>query len=565
MFKIESLRFFNKENEYQEYKFSTQHAFVYGPNTVGKTAFTYLINYALGSSESLFYQGLDNINSVEVHLTNNLTTIWLRRKISGEFYYRRTEDSGFSIISAETYKECICLMLSPNLNTNFTQVYRKVFDEIPTFRSFNFINFLEEKGLGDLSFVFTKAREMKHQIRIQNIMKFFFNYSNIEKIYENKLLLEEREKELNTLTEDYNECERSVRQLRKLFGELNLKYTEDLEKNYTVFSEFKATYARNAKSRSKDIVFLSKASFSLAEEMKLHSFMQSQSENMIGRKERINRLLAILKSVIEESPDYERYVDFIIETVNEIKDEKVILSLTDYNKAVKGIQKEKDKIDQQLKILRSQASEILYEDAVKKIGLIEHIFSILKRNFDVKRLDVLRKETMRLKQEIKELESSFDKKQVNKFSAYLTKLYLESDLTVKHLDEDRQRAGFTIKFDPFRLHLSAYQNSENGLEEYVPGSMARQTHIQILTYMSMFNFLRNNFKNFIYMPLLVLDSANQPMGTEVFQNIYPSIIDLAEEIGVQTIFLSKDLIDGISPDSIIDISNGLNRFHEKSR
>jgi hypothetical protein len=73
--------------------------------------------------------------------------------------------------------------------------------------------------------------------------------------------------------------------------------------------------------------------------------------------------------------------------------------------------------------------------------------------------------------------------------------------------------------------------------------------------------LNNNFNGFIYMPLLVIDSANQPMGVDSFEKVYPVLIKMAEEVGIQTIFMSKDMIGGIKDDDFIDISEGLNRFH----
>ena len=562
MFKLESLLFNNRDDS-QKYQFS-KHTFIYGMNTVGKTALTKAIDYVLGSSENLTYQGLDNIDSIEAYLTNNLTALWVKRTISGEYFYRRTEDSAYSEISADTYKDNICLMLTPNPNNHFVQVYSKVFDENPTFRSFNFLNYMEEKGLGDLSVVFTKARELKYQIRVSNIMDFFFNYNNIEQIYEKELLLEQREKELDELTKDYQEYERSLLQIQKLFRELQLKYTGNYEKDYSTFKKFQTSYTRTAQTKSKDLVYLSKASFSLAEEIKLYSFIQSQANNMVERKERIKRLLAILNSIVEGNHDYKQYIDFITKTVEEIQEENIILSLTDYQKAIRGIQTEKGKIDQQIMMLKGQASEITYEDAVKKIGLIEHIFSILNRNVDYTRLDSLRGETSKLKREIKELKSAFDKKEISAFNNRLTNLYLKSDLKVKHLIEDLHDTDFTLEFDPFRLCLFASHKTEEGVERFIPGSMARQTHLQMLIYLCMFDYLKRDFQDFIYMPLLIIDSANQPMGIEIFREVYPTIVNLAEEIGIQTIFLSKDHLDGISDQDFIDISSGLNKFHKQS-
>ena len=83
----------------------------------------------------------------------------------------------------------------------------------------------------------------------------------------------------------------------------------------------------------------------------------------------------------------------------------------------------------------------------------------------------------------------------------------------------------------------------------------------MMVYLTMFEYLNKNFKGFTYMPLLVIDSANQPMGVDSFEKVYPVLIEMAEELGIQTIFMSKDLISGIDDEDFIDISNGLNKFH----
>ena len=79
----------------------------------------------------------------------------------------------------------------------------------------------------------------------------------------------------------------------------------------------------------------------------------------------------------------------------------------------------------------------------------------------------------------------------------------------------------------------------------------------------MFEYLKDNFPDFIYLPILIIDSANQPMDIEIFKEVYPTITQLADSIGIQTIFMSKDRLDSVSADDFIDISTGLNKFHKK--
>lgn len=562
MFKLEFITF-NHNEDSQTYRFST-HAFVYGLNTVGKTALTKAVDFVLGSSEGLTYQGLDNIDSIEAFITNEKTSLWIKRTTGGNFFYKRTVESQYSEVSHEVYKDNICLMVSDDSNTHLLDVYSKVFDEKPSFRSFNFLNYIEEKGLGDLSVVFTKARELKHQIRIRNIMDFFFNYENVEQIYEKELRLEQAEKELSELVKDYQEYNRSIFQAKKLFEDLQLPYTGDFVKDNKTFSDFKTAYIRVAKSNSKDLVYLTKASFSLAEEIKLYTFMKSQSINMIDRKERTKRLLSILSSVINEYPEYERYTKSIETIIKEIGDENIILSLTDYTKAIKDIEIEKRKIDNQINQLRNQASELTYEGAMKKVGLLEHIFLIISRGFDVEHFQHLESEAAQLKKEIKELKSSFNQDKIKKFNKNLTDLYLNSGLDIKHLSEDLQENEFSLEFDPFKLCLFATHKEDGQVQRFMPGSMTRQTHLQMLTYLCMFGHLNENFSNFIYLPLLIIDSANQPMGLEIFEKVYPTITSVADQYGVQTIFMSKDRPECIYDEDLIDISSGLNKFHQKS-
>lgn len=144
-------------------------------------------------------------------------------------------------------------------------------------------------------------------------------------------------------------------------------------------------------------------------------------------------------------------------------------------------------------------------------------------------------------------------------------MYLGNKLDIKHIIEDANETNFSLEFDPFRLCLFAKHQKGEYIRQYMPGSMARQTHLQLLVYLNMFAYLQEKFKGFVYAPILIIDSANQPMGVDSFQKVYPVLINLADQVGIQTIFLSKDLIDSVNSDDLIDISAGLNKFHKQTR
>lgn len=562
MFKIESITF-NHGTETQEYKF-TENTFIYGQNTVGKTALTKAIDFVLGSSEGLHYQGLDNIDSVEALLTNGNTNLWVKRSIVDEFFYRRTIDSEYTAVGADTFKNNICLILNENPNNRFLEIYEKVFDEKATFRSFSFLNFLEEKGLGDLSVVFTRAKELKHQIRIRNIMNFFFNFENIEQIYQIRLDLEQSEVEFSELNRTYTDYQSSVVTIKRLFSELQIRHTGDIVKDAESFKKFKVSFERNRTTSTPDLVYLTKASFSLAEEIKLYTYMQNQAKNMGERKTHTARLLSILNAIVEGNPEYSSYSSTISEMIQNIEDEKVILALSDYHASIKQIQLEKQKIDEQILRIRAQSSELDYDVALKKIGQLESCFSVVEKQIDIRRFRYLEDHIKELKSELKSLQSSFNKTNIRQFNSDLTGMYLFDNLHVKHVDEDRAEPDFSVDFDPFRLFLLTSRTNNNTQEYYLPGSMARQTHLQVMTYLCMFEYLKKHFSGFIYMPVLIIDSANQPMGIEIFKKVYPIIIECAQRIGMQTIFLSKDIVDGVEPTDFIDISEGLNKFHKQN-
>ena len=66
------------------------------------------------------------------------------------------------------------------------------------------------------------------------------------------------------------------------------------------------------------------------------------------------------------------------------------------------------------------------------------------------------------------------------------------------------------------------------------------------------------------LPAHLHKSAKGPVSYTHLDVYKRQITQLADSIGVQTIFMSKDRLDNIPEDDFIDISAGLNKFHKKS-
>ena len=61
-----------------------------------------------------------------------------------------------------------------------------------------------------------------------------------------------------------------------------------------------------------------------------------------------------------------------------------------------------------------------------------------------------------------------------------------------------------------------------------------------------------------------MDSPDQPMEPESFEEVYLTLVNAAKRMGVQTIFFSKVRPKVVDDKDLIDISSGLNPFHQKT-
>lgn len=169
-----------------------------------------------------------------------------------------------------------------------------------------------------------------------------------------------------------------------------------------------------------------------------------------------------------------------------------------------------------------------------------------------------------LKKEIKILKNSYSQKGINGFNDRLTKMYIGSSAkNISYLNDDRKDESFKLVFDPFSQVLVAKHKEGESIVSYTPGSMARHNHLQLLVYLCMMEYLHSNFSNFIYLPILIIDSADQPMEDEYFEELYPSFVQEAKKIGVQTIFLSKSRPNTVAENDLVDITEGLNPFLQR--
>ena len=202
---------------------------------------------------------------------------------------------------------------------------------------------------------------------------------------------------------------------------------------------------------------------------------------------------------------------------------------------------------------------------MKIIALIENCFKHIDSDINIEKIQALEGQIKSLKKEIRDLKDNYSKEAIDDFNIRLSEMYIQSDVkNVKYLNDDRAETNFRLKFDPFSQVLVAYHKDGDADVAYIPGSMARHNHLQLLVYLCMLEYLHVNFENFIYLPLLIMDSPDQSMEPESFEEVYPTLVKAANRIGVQTIFFSKVRPKAVDDKNLVDISDGLNPFHQKT-
>lgn len=571
MFKIQEISLWNG-SEHKDYFFN-ENVYIYGKNSVGKTALAKVIDHVLGDHRKLDYAGLDHLTEVGAKITNDKTKLWVKRSLQANtgFFYKRTQDSDYSEISGDTYRDIIQNIIHEKIDGHRLNVYRKVFGEDPSFRSFAFVNFIDEINQGNLFSVFTRGRDARNMFRIPSIMQFFFNYKNIEDLYEKTVRLEQVESEIEDAKTRTERFVHYTDVIRNNFSTLHLEFRDDYQQNYETFLKFKKNFKREKLNSTKDLTYLTKASFQLSEEIKKYRFMSGQAEKAILRKKRDSQLLAGLNVILKRNQEFEKYVTHIVNTITELDNEGVILTLSDYDASIADIEKQKARLDRQIEIIKSEAVDLDYDKTMEYIVLLEDAFRRIDKDIDVNKQVMLEEKKKKLKKEIKELREKTNDKDLSEFNQNLTAAYLDNDLVkVKYIQEDIDRNGFKLEFVPIKQQITVWHKEaypdKNGEEKVLlvsfdPGSLARHTHIQMLLYLLLHKFLSDKFGEMPILPLLVIDSADQTIQSEYFEIIYPKLVEYAKKIGIQLIFMSKELPDSVDRKDLIDLSDGLNPYH----
>ena len=185
MFKLESIKLNCVGGNHRFIPFDKNVSYIYAPNSKGKSLLCDCIDFALGASGNIFSKkGMENIEGIETVIETEYEKLYLLRSINpnGEqsYFFKKENSSEYIQINKDSYNEKITSML---LNGDDREVlaFKEVFDMQISHRAMMFFNFLDQKGMGNLKYIFTKAKSDKYWWYYKDIINYIFNNQNIKK------------------------------------------------------------------------------------------------------------------------------------------------------------------------------------------------------------------------------------------------------------------------------------------------------------------------------------------------------------------------------------------------
>ncbi|PEG78574.1 hypothetical protein, partial [Lactobacillus sp. UMNPBX17] len=119
--------------------------------------------------------------------------------------------------------------------------------------------------------------------------------------------------------------------------------------------------------------------------------------------------------------------------------------------------------------------------------ILEQILADFVDFTDSNRVLELEEKNKQIKKEIRDLQEHFDRESLDKFNQILLNMYFDEEVekNVNYVKEDREADGFAFSFNPLRQRLTVKRNDkvdpnqEKVQISFIPGSLARRTHMQI--------------------------------------------------------------------------------------
>lgn len=525
MFKINKLTMIGFNKKTYTYNFEEGINYLKGKNSSGKTEFYKFIDYMFGASFQIgnkpWYEG--TLKKGLMEFTYGKLTYRITRTMNMDNnYFSYSDEEDNESISLDEYKDKLEAVFAVDKDT--LRRLHDFSDEKLTYRTFTVFSFLGEIRQGILVDFFDKCDELKYSIKMISILNFIFN-QNPERLFILKKELEILKKEIRELEYVSNKNMLVRHKVNINLQKLNLGISfngnnkEIIQKK---IDEMKNMVDVKRPIVSKTISELEVVHSNLDEQIKVYENRKVEMKSFQQENENREKLLENLQNIIDVRDDFKYLVEPLISLVGELKNSisfnKYIIS----DETVQKLRKQRDKVKEEILINNNKFIKYQLQDKAKAIAIIEDCFTSDEENFDNDALDHKNKRVIEIREEIKYLSSTDDKKKIEKISEIVTSLYKSAVNVSDIVKQDFSDKTFNIKYlkrgNLLQTMIVKKGKDKTGKEADVDiiqptGSLARHTLIQLCGYLAFLELLIREGK-YPIIPILVLDHISKPFDTE---------------------------------------------------
>lgn len=565
MFKIKKIIL----NSVDIYEFKSDYTLVYGPNNVGKSVLVYVLDYMLGSSGEIRgkniwkMQGLDNVFSIEMVL--DLGRDLFLKRTPNELYYKYNESDDYILVDINGYKE----LLQSSLIDNYSMFdeYTQVVNEKLNYRGFSYLNIIDQYALGNVTNIFPESVDYRYVKRLRKQMLFLFDSLLLKELNKKEHEKQKIDNEISKLSTLVHKRDYILSSLNENINYLNIKNPDSIDEKRNAFNMFMKNIKDTTNNPiNKELVYLLNASNQLSSQLEIEKTFSKQKEMINTRNKKIDLLVNLLSNYIGDNENYSNYKSSINDLLVRNKTEVDILSLKDYSTSIDKIRKKKEEIDKEILLIKNSLKDKNSDDISRAIRLVEYYFDELMKIGNIPNYEELQIKSKALAEDISELKNKLGNSKSQMLNDYLTEKYINFDNSLSFVNDDKRINGFSLEFIPNKMSIIGKQikkkNEEEFIIDYMPGSKARQTCWQVLSYIGIHMYIHREFSNLPLMPILIIDGINEPFD-EKFQTAFNCLVNICIDNDIQLIATSTMKIH--DENKMLDISNGLNSAHKIER
>lgn len=577
MFKIEELCLINGKQAYS-YRFTNGINYFQGKNNTGKTVFFNFLDFMFGADKNYandpWFKG--TLSKAVLTFEYNNIRYELTRSIDGKSNYFRycDEELGDSIDIAE-YKQRINAIFS--VSTDYDATLYEFTHEHLTYRSFTIFNFLDEVNQGKINDFLTKCSNIKYAVHLTPILNYIFN-NNIDRIIELTALLNELQAELKELEKEKSSSDYLLSRINKNLKILNI--TENFVGNnqsriYELLEQ--AKYSDNVNNKKtcqeQSVSELHAILNSIEEQLKVYNSMKADAAKIDIEMKNRTQLLRTLYQMIEKNATYSYLITPITDLIEQLNKSISFQRLAIEDKTIIELTRQKSKVISRIKDNTSRFKRYSLTDKEKALIFIESDLQEYKlsNNDDISKI---KKRISDIKKQIRNLQNQDDTKKIKKVSKYITSLYSQGKNVSSFISDDLNQTEFEITYikkgNTLAPSILEKNNQKSKRVNYVIGSLARQTLIQLCGYLGLLNLILSE-KNVPVIPLLVIDHISKPFDKENIKTLGVVLERFVEDISPENIqifiFDDKEPSDlNFTPSNIEHLQNddktGFNPFFQ---